>query len=73
MTDQTKAKVAPLYPAVEVRLTGVNPHPISIVNAVTRQLRAHGLEEKANEFRMEALSGDYDNVFATAARWVTVR
>lgn len=61
------------YPDVVVQLTGEDGNALSVVAAVATALRRAGVPgEEINEFRREALSGDYDNVLATALRWVEV-
>lgn len=61
------------YPKVKVQLTGTSSHPISIVGAVDKALRAAGVSpEERKQFKTEALSGDYNHVIATASEWVIV-
>lgn len=61
------------YPEVTVALTGQNGNSMAIVAAVGRALRKAGvLEGEVDEFRKEALSGDYDHVLQTAMAWVEV-
>lgn len=63
----------PLYPEIEVELTGTDSHPFSIIFEVTKALKAAKVPlAKCTEFREEALSGDYNHVIQTAMRWVTV-
>lgn len=63
----------PKYPQVTVQLTGIDSNAGSIMGAVTRGLRRHGVSaEEQDEFRKEAMSGDYNNVIATAMKWVDV-
>ncbi|UDL16270.1 hypothetical protein SEA_KOZIE_74 [Microbacterium phage Kozie] len=61
------------YPDVDVTLTGIDSHPFAIIKAVSDGLRAAGVgARERDEFRDEALGGDYDNVIQTAMRWVNV-
>lgn len=64
---------APRYPSIEVQLTGQDGNAMSIVGRVSAALRRGGVAaELIEEFTTEATSGDYDNVIATAGRWVEV-
>jgi len=61
------------YPSVTVRLTGQDGNAFSIMGRVTRALRREGVsKEEIDKYREESMSGDYDNVLATAMRWVDV-
>lgn len=61
------------FPDITVRLVGTDSHAFSIISTVERALRRGGVDrEVIAEFRKEAMSGDYDNVLATAMRWVEV-
>ncbi len=61
------------YPDISVKLTGTDGNAFSIIGAVRRALREAGVErDEIDTFRKEATSGDYDNVLATAMRWVDV-
>lgn len=71
------------YPNVYVQLTGNDGNAGAIMGAVSQALRrelrdpAYGLtpEEQRAEitaYREESMSGDYDNLLATAMRWVDV-
>lgn len=69
----TYENMGPKYPDIEVELTGTDGNAFSIIGAVTQNLRRNGVAgSEINEFRLEAMSGDYDNVLVTAMRWVTV-
>lgn len=62
----------PKYP-IEVELTGGSGNAGAIIGAVSRALRREGVPgEEVDQFRAEAMSGDYDNVLRTAMRWVEV-
>lgn len=69
MTDTT----FPRYPDVTVQLSGDDGNAMFIIGKVARALRRAGAPaEDVAEFTTEATSGDYDNVLATAMRWVEV-
>tara|TARA_R110000822_G_scaffold55758_1_gene141405 strand:- start:99 stop:287 length:189 start_codon:yes stop_codon:yes gene_type:complete len=56
------------FPNIEVELTGSDGNAFSVIGKVKRALPP----EVREEFATEATSGDYDNVLATAMRWVSV-
>ncbi len=61
------------YPDVEVQLTGEDGNAFFIIGRVQRALRAAGVDsDEIAAFQTEATSGDYNNVLATAMRWVNV-
>jgi hypothetical protein len=61
------------YPWVEVRLTGTDGNALAIVARVRRALEHFGVDDDECEaFVHEALSDGYDNVLATAMKWVAV-
>lgn len=61
------------HPEVEVQLTGEDGNAMFIIGRVSKELRrAKVPQTEITEFVEEATSGDYDNVLATAMRWVTV-
>lgn len=60
------------YPDIEVQLTGRDGNAMSIMAAVAAGLRRNGHGDEIDEFMGEAMSGDYDNVIATAGRWVSI-
>lgn len=63
----------PKFPQINVQLSDTDGNAHAIVGRTTRALRRAGVSEaEVNEFRDEALSGDYDNVIQTAMRWVDV-
>lgn len=63
----------PLYPDVEVQLSGEDGNAFSIIGRVSRELRKAGAPaEEVERFREEAMSGDYDNVLQTCFKWVEV-
>lgn len=61
------------YPAIEVELSGEDGNAAVIISRVTRAMRRSGVSrDELTAFRTEAMAGDYDNVIATAMRWVSV-
>lgn len=61
------------YPAIEVELIGQDGNAALIIGRVTQAMRRAGVSrDELAMFRTEATSGDYDNVLATALRWVSV-
>lgn len=61
----------PMYPDVEVQLSGEDGNAFYIIGRVTRALRRAGVpREKIDVFVAEATSGDYDHVLQTTMRWV---
>lgn len=62
----------PKYPDVTVQLTGEDGNAFAILGAVGRALRRAGHGDAVDAFMAEATSGDYDNLLATAMRYVDV-
>lgn len=63
----------PKYPDIKVQLTGQDGNAFAIIGSVQRALRrAHIPAEEVEQFRNEAMSGDYSNVIVTAMLWVDV-
>ena len=61
------------HPDVTVDLTGVSSNALALVGAVSTALRKAGVpREEIEDFRREALSGNYDKVLATLTSWVSV-
>lgn len=61
------------FPYVTVQLSGEDGNAFSIIGRVGSALRKAGASQQdVNQFTDEAMSGDYDNVIRTAARWVNV-
>ena len=57
------------FPTIDVQLTGADGNAFAIIGKVKRALPS----DVRDEFMNEAMSGDYNNVLATAMRWVNVR
>jgi len=61
----------PRYPDVHVQLSGLDGNAFSILGRVSKALRdARVPRAELDQFRVEATSSDYDNLLATAMRWV---
>lgn len=61
------------YPNITVILTGTDSHPFSIISEVSFALKKHKVPlAEVEQFRAEALSGDYNHVIQTAMKWVSV-
>jgi hypothetical protein len=63
---------APLYPEIEVRLSGADGNAFAVLGAVSKALRRQASPEAAEAFLAEATAGDYDALLATAFRYVEV-
>ena len=62
-----------MHPEVVVRLTGSDGNAFAVMGKVTRALTQAGVgKAERDAFLAEAMSGDYDELLATAMRWVTV-
>ena len=62
-----------MHPEVVVRLTGSDGNAFAVMGKVTRALIQAGVgKAERDAFLAEAMSGDYDELLATAMRWVTV-
>jgi hypothetical protein len=65
--------MTPKHPNVVVQLTGHDGNAFNILGRVTRAMKAAGIPAEDREaFTQEATSGDYNNLLATAMRWVVV-
>lgn len=61
------------YPNIIVDLSTVDGNAFSIMGAVTRAMKKHGVSnDEINQYRKEATSGDYSNLLAVTEEWVTV-
>lgn len=64
---------APLYPNVEVALSGQDGNTFVIIARIRQAMKRGGVSsDKIDEFSTEAMSGDYGHVLQTAMRWVSV-
>lgn len=61
----------PLYPEIEVELSGQDGNAMFIIARTRQALKRGGVPlQDVDEFTREAQSGDYDNVLQTVMRWV---
>lgn len=61
------------YPDVKVKLVGQNGNAFFIISRVSNALMNAGVPKaEVDQYREEAMSGDYDNVLATTMAWVSV-
>lgn len=64
----------PKYPEIEVTLTGTDGNAFAVMGNVSKALRRAGVEKsEIDAYTKESMSGDYDNLIATAVAWVTVK
>ncbi len=58
---------------IEVELVGQDGNAFAIMGAVTNALRQNGFTaDDVDEYRTEAMSGDYDNLLRVTMDWVEV-
>ena len=63
----------PVYPQVRVKLSGTDNHVLAIVGTLITGLRGGGIpESEITRITNEALSGNYENIFATCFKYVRV-
>ncbi len=61
------------YPDIQVPLIGEDGNAFAIMGRVQRHLKENGVpKEEIEQYLKESQSGDYDNLLATTARWVTI-
>lgn len=61
------------YPDIEVQLSERDGNAFMVMGAVSKALRrANVPKEEIDKYLEESTSGDYNNLLATATRWVTV-
>lgn len=64
---------APKYPDIEVRLVGEDGNAVAIMGRVSNAMREAGVsQDEINAYLDESMSGNYDNLIATAVKWVSV-
>ena len=64
-------EMLPKYPDVAVQLSGEDGNAGFMIARTGRALKKAGVpREVIQEFRVEAMSGDYDHVLQTIMRWV---
>lgn len=63
----------PHYPAIKVRLTGSDGNAFAIMGKVANALRkAKVPKEEIDKYYTESQAGDYNELLATAMRWVNI-
>ena len=61
------------YPEITVELLGGDGNAFMILGKMQQALRRGGVsQEKIDEFKKEAKSGDYDHLLQTCMEWVEV-
>ena len=64
----------PKYPNIKAKLIGQDGNAFAIIGTVKQALRKASVPQNdIDEFVVEAMSGDYNNVITTALKWVTVK
>ena len=64
---------APKYPEIEVALVGEDGNAVAIMGRVSNALKKAGVsQDEINAYLDESMSGNYDNLLATAVNWVSV-
>lgn len=60
-----------MAPKYDVTAHAIDGNAFSIMAAVTTALRKEGVgDEEVETYLSESISGDYDNLVATAMKWV---
>ncbi len=63
----------PKYPDINVQLTNRDGNAFNILGIVGREMRKGGVpKEEIDDFMVEAMAGDYDNLLRTCMEWVDV-
>lgn len=61
------------FPDIDVRLVGGDGNAFAIIGSVIRALKNNNVDaETINEFKEEAMSGDYNHLLVTCMKWVNV-
>ncbi|MDP9821046.1 hypothetical protein [Nocardioides massiliensis] len=64
----------PRYPDLTVQLSGHDGNAFAVLGRVARALKSHGVSAaEVQQFNDEAMSGSYDDLLRTCARWVEVQ
>jgi hypothetical protein len=62
----------PKYPDIVVRLVGEDVNAFFILGKCSRAMKRNGIFDKYEEFKTEAISGDYDHLLRTVMAWFTL-
>ena len=57
---------------IKVKLVGTDGNAFAIMGKVIKALKQGGREELVEEFKKEAMSGDYNNLLCTVMNYVKV-
>jgi hypothetical protein len=58
---------------LKVKLIGTDGNAFAIMGIVTREMRKAGFDpETIQEYKKEAMSGDYDHLLQVTMKWVDV-
>lgn len=61
------------YDKIEVQLTGADGNGFMIIGRVSKALKQYGVSKSdIDEYRTEAMSGDYDHLLITTMQTVNV-
>ena len=61
------------YPTIKVKLVGQNGNALVILGLTVSAMKRAGVAlERIEEFKKEAMSGDYDHLLQTVMEWVEV-
>ena len=64
----------PKYPNIKAKLIGQDGNAFAIIGTVKQALRKGNAPHRdIDDFVVESMSGDYNNVITTALKWVTVK
>jgi len=62
------------YPSVKVKLVGEDGNAFMIIGRTISAMKRKGVSPvKIDEFKKEAMSGDYDHLLQTVMDWVEVK
>lgn len=63
--------MTPIYPDIEVQLTGQDGNAFAIIGRVSKALKNAKIPKpEIDKYVKEATSGDYDHLIQTTIKWV---
>jgi hypothetical protein len=63
----------PKYPDLRVPLVGIDSNAFSLLGKATDCMRKYGIErDEIDQFRQQAMSGDFNNLLNTCMEWFTI-
>lgn len=72
-TESYEKKDEPRYPHIEVQLIGEDGNAFAIMGAVSKALRADGIDASLiKQYQEECMSGDYSNLLYVTMCWITI-